>query len=108
MYPVRPGIAWMKGTSMRGLCTVALFAAMMAAPAMSGQTIDGDVVGTIFDATGAVVSNASVGLENVATGGKSAARTGSDGTYRFSNVPVGGYTVTVIAPSFATSQVTGV
>ena len=86
---------------MRGLFTVTLFAAMMVAPAISGQTIDGDVVGAVFDTAGAGVSNASVGLENVATGVKNAGKTGADGTYRFSNVPVGVYTLTVEAPSFA-------
>ncbi len=93
---------------MRGLYTVALFAAMMAAPAVSGQTIDGDVVGSVFDTTKATVSNANVWLQNVATSVKSSAMTGADGTYRFSNVPVGDYIVTVEAPGFAVSQITGV
>jgi hypothetical protein len=98
----------MKGKSMRGLASVTLFAAMMAAPAVSGQTIDGDVVGVVFDATGATVSNARIELDNVATGVKNTAKTGADGTYRFSNVPVGGYMVAVEAPSFAVSLVKGV
>jgi hypothetical protein len=93
---------------MRGLYTVTLFAAMLAAPAISGQTIDGDVVGAVFDATGAGVPHATVGLENMATGVKSGAKTAADGTYRFSNVPVGGYTVTVEAPSFAEFQLKGI
>lgn len=93
---------------MRGLSAVALFATMLAAPAMSGQTIDGDIVGTVFDATGAAVTGAQVSLESMATGVKTAAQTGPDGTYRFRNVLVGGYTVTVEASSFAASVVRGV
>lgn len=93
---------------MRGLCAVALFASILAVPAIWGQTIDGDVVGTVFDATGAAVTNAQVGLESTSTGVKITAKTGADGSYRFSNVPVGGYTVTVDAPSFAAAVVRGV
>ncbi len=93
---------------MRGLRAVALFAAMMAGTAIYGQTIDGDVVGTVFDTTGAAVVNAKVSLENVATGVKSASTTAADGTYRFSNILVGGYTVTVEAASFAPALVKGV
>lgn len=90
---------------MKGFWTVALFAATLATPAMSGQTIDGDVVGTVFDVSGAVVANVTVGLQNDATSVKSVVRTGADGTYRVSNVPIGAYTITVDAPSFASTVV---
>ena len=42
---------------MRGLYAVALFAASWPLRPL-GQTIDGDVVGTVFDVTGAAVPNA--------------------------------------------------
>ena len=45
--------------------------------------------------------DARVTLENVATGVRATATTIGGGTYRFSNVPVGDYTVAVSAPSFA-------
>lgn len=92
---------------MRGLCAAAL-AAMLAVPAASGQTIDGDVVGTVFDAGGAVIANAQIALENAATGVKTSATAGSNGAYRFSDVPVGLYTVTASASGFASAVVTGV
>ena len=44
-------------------------------------------------------------MKNVATGVKNTAKTGADGIYRFSNVPIGSYTVTVAAASFAASLV---
>src|SRR5579883_1442652 len=86
---------------MRALRTVALFAAMLAVPALPGQTIDGDVVGSVFDPAGASVPGASVELQNTATGVKSVVKTTADGTYRFSNVPIGPYAVTVNASGFA-------
>ena len=93
---------------MRGFRAFALLAGIMATTAMRGQTIDGDVVGTVFDATGAVVANASVGLKNDATGVTSAAKAGSDGIYRINNLPVGGYTVTFGAPNFTNAVVKNV
>ncbi len=86
---------------MRGLCVAALLAVILIAPAAFGQAIDGDVVGTIYDATGAAVPNAHVTLENVATGVRKSATTGGEGTYRVSNVLIGSYTVTVGAAGFA-------
>jgi hypothetical protein len=83
------------------LCVAALLAAILSAPVVFGQAIDGDVVGTVFDGTGAAVPNARVTLENVATGVGMAANTGGNGTYRFSNILIGAYTVGVSAPSFA-------
>jgi hypothetical protein len=90
---------------MRGLCVAALLAVILSAPAMFGQAIDGDVVGTVFDASGAAVTGAHVALENVATGVKRTADTAGNGTYRFSNVLIGAYTVAVNAPGFAESLV---
>ncbi len=86
---------------MRVLCGLALVAALATPPAVLGQTIDGDVVGTVFDVTGAGVPSAAVELMNVATGVKSTGKSGSDGIYRFNNVPIGSYQVTVSAANFA-------
>ncbi len=83
------------------LCVAAVLAAILSSPAVFGQTIDGDVVGTVFDGSGAAVPDARVTLENVATGVRATTTTIGGGTYRFSNVPVGDYTVAVSAASFA-------
>ncbi len=87
------------------LCVAALLAVTLCSPAVVGQTIDGDVVGTVFDTSGATVPNARVTLENVATGVKATASTSGAGAYRFSNVLIGTYTVAVTAPDFAGSVV---
>jgi hypothetical protein len=69
-----------------------------------GQASDGNLVGTISDATGAAVPNASVTLKNRATGIQTAAKTAGTGEYRFNNVPVGQYDLSATAAGFATAQ----
>src|SRR5712691_6739450 len=70
------------------------------APYAFGQTIDGNIVGVVSDSTGAVVPDANVTVANVATGVKSQATTGANGLYRFNNLPVGTWNVTVKKPGF--------
>jgi hypothetical protein len=67
-----------------------------------GQAISGNLVGTVSDSSGAVVTNASVEATNVGTGVTTAAKTGVSGGYRFDNLPVGTYKITVRASGFRT------
>jgi len=90
------------------LCVAALLAVILCSPAVVGQAIDGDIVGTVYDATGAAVPHASVTLESVATGVRNSGATGADGAYRFSNVLIGAYKVEVSAPGFAEASFTDV
>ena len=60
-----------------------------------GQVADGNIVGTVVDPAGAVVPNANVELTNVETGVKRTTMTDAEGGYRFGNLLVGTYTVTV-------------
>jgi hypothetical protein len=71
------------------------------------QVISGDLVGTVFDKTGAVVPNATVEAVNVDTKVKSTAQANEAGEYRFNNLPVGKYDVSGMAPNFATTTVSG-
>jgi hypothetical protein len=82
--------------------TMLLLCSIIFAPRSFGQASDGNIVGTVLDATGAVVSNANVELANVATGVKNTAKTDSNGAYRFNNVLVGTYAITVMAQGFTT------
>src|SRR5439155_24095946 len=50
--------------------------------------------------TGAVVPNAAVTVENIATGVKSQTTTGSNGVYMFNNLRVGTYKITVKKAGF--------
>ncbi|HTB94767.1 MAG TPA: carboxypeptidase regulatory-like domain-containing protein [Candidatus Sulfotelmatobacter sp.] len=72
------------------------------------QVISGDIVGTVFDKTGAVVPNAMVEALNVETGVKYPSQANAGGEYRINNLPVGTYNVIVSSPNFATTTVSKV
>jgi hypothetical protein len=67
-----------------------------------GQAISGNLVGTVSDPTGAVVANAEVTATNIGTSFSAVAHTNSTGEYRFDNLPVGTYGITVNAQGFRT------
>jgi hypothetical protein len=82
---------------------LALFALIGFQFPVFAQTIDGNIVGTVVDPSGATVPNATVEITNTATRIKSTAKTGTDGLYRFNNLPVGNYDINVTAAGFAMS-----
>ncbi len=86
-------------------CAAVLAVAMaMVFPVLiSGQAVSGDLVGSVADATGSMVPKATVNAENDATGVKHTSTTDGEGGYRFTNLAVGSYTVTVTATGFASS-----
>lgn len=67
-----------------------------------GQAIDGNVVGTVTDATGAAVVGADVTATNVATNVIAAAKTNGTGEYRFDHLLVGTYRISVKMAGFKT------
>jgi Carboxypeptidase regulatory-like domain/TonB dependent receptor len=67
-----------------------------------GQAISGNLVGTVSDPTGAVVANAEVTATNVGTSASVVTHTNSTGEYRFDNLPVGTYKITIKAQGFTT------
>lgn len=69
----------------------------------NAQATDGNIVGVVYDASGAILPGASVELLNTATSVRSNTSTGPQGIYRFGNLPVGTYNITVTAPGFATT-----
>src|SRR5216684_120810 len=70
-----------------------------------GQAISGDVVGSVFDATGAGVPSATVTAENQQTGVKTSTTTNAGGGYRLSNLLVGNYSLTSSAPGFTPATI---
>ena len=88
------------------LCFVAFVWALMVVPAQS-QIISGDLVGTIFDKSGAAVPNAKVVVTNTETSAAHEAVANGQGEYRFTNLPVGTYSVSASATNFATTTVNG-
>ena len=81
---------------------------LMAATLVSAQTFRGTILGTVSDASGAVVSGASVKVHSVGTGLERTAQTSGDGSYSFPELPMGTYTVTVIQRGFETSVTSNV
>ncbi len=75
---------------------------------VQAQMINGDLVGTVTDATGASLANATITATNEATGVKTSATTESSGQYRFTNLAVGSYTITAAASGFSTNSVKNV
>ena len=84
------------------LLAISLAAVSVAPTVALGQTQSNaaDLQGTVRDATGAVVTNATVTARNPATNLSRTATTNDDGFYRIVNLPPGDYEVTVEAPNF--------
>ena len=85
----------------------AALALTWAAPA-SAQVLYGSLVGTVSDATGAVVPGAQVSAVNLATGLELESSSGGDGLFRMVNVPLGNYDVSITSDGFRTHTEAGV
>jgi hypothetical protein len=83
------------------LAGVLMFSALCWTPKAQAQASDGNIVGLITDQTGAVIPNATATLTNLETGVKRTAPSEA-GAYRFQNVPVGNYELTVSSAGFVT------
>ena len=81
------------------LAAVGLLLALSAAA--FGQLTGGQITGTVIDATGALVQNATVTVTSRQTGVSYTTQTTGAGSFNFPNVPVGEYTVAVESSGFA-------
>lgn len=79
---------------------LAAAAVLLCTSAAMAQSSSG-VTGTVTDNSGAIVPNASVEIRNVATDTATKAVTSSSGTYAFTGLLPGRYTITVEAPGFS-------
>jgi Carboxypeptidase regulatory-like domain len=82
--------------------------AISASQFAAGQATSGNLVGTIFDPSGAAVPNATVTIRNNATGIENSTTSSSAGDYRFSNLPTGTYSLNASAAGFAPAKVDNV
>jgi hypothetical protein len=76
-------------------------ALLLAAAPLMAQFDTAEVLGTVRDNSGAVVSRASIALVNQGTGIQAKTLTGDDGNFTFSNVRIGTYTISAEASGFS-------
>lgn len=69
-------------------------------PSQLSAQFRGSISGTVMDSGGNVIPNADVSLTSSNSGEQRKTTTNSSGFYRFSELPAGGYTVTVAANGF--------
>ena len=69
------------------------------------QQTSATLVGTVSDANGAVVTNASIKVANLATGAVREAVSDSTGAYAFSFLPAGNYSVAVSVAGYKTRKI---
>jgi Carboxypeptidase regulatory-like domain len=92
-----------KGASMRSLRVLALIAVLSCASILTwAQTATTSLHGTVADAKGGVLQDATVTIMNPETGYSHSTKTDSQGVYQFLQVVPGTYTVAADAPGFAT------
>lgn len=88
----------MKLRTNRGVFITAALAVM--AMRVLGQATSGVIVGTIYDPTGATVPDTKVVATDIGTHVQTAVLSTSAGDYRFNNLLVGTYSISVDAPGF--------
>jgi hypothetical protein len=73
---------------------------VLGAAVCHAQLSTADIVGTVTDATGAVIPGANVVLTDLGTKEQRASTTSTGGDFNFSLLPVGTYSITVSKPGF--------
>jgi hypothetical protein len=89
----------------RGLLAIVLAGASLPAAA---QVVGGTISGSVTDASGAAIPNGQVTVHNDETGNERRLTTATDGRYSAPSIPVGSYTITVVADGFAEQKRHGV
>ena len=100
----RPSTFVRPSFTLLAVCTLLCLA--LALP-LNGQNSQGIILGHVTDPSGAVVAGATVRITNVATGVTRSAKTSGVGDYVFVNIPPGNYDLSVEAPAFSMSKVSG-
>jgi len=80
---------------------------LLALPAL-GQSVRGSLAGVVSDTSGALIPGAKVVATNDATGLSVSTVSTSAGEYRFPELPIGVYSLTVTSPGFSSGVYTGI
>src|SRR5579863_1292534 len=91
--------------TMLAFCALAL---LMAAQLGFGQTVTATLTGTVADASGSIVPDASVTLTNELSGDVRKTTTNAAGYYSLPAIPAATYTLTVEAKGFQKSDLKGI
>ncbi|MDQ3748672.1 MAG: TonB-dependent receptor, partial [Acidobacteriota bacterium] len=75
---------------------------------LTAQSFKATITGQVTDSTGAVVPNATVTISETATNQSQTVTTGEDGSYTFTQLTPGAYTLKVEAANFKTLNQTGI
>src|SRR4051812_28269617 len=100
-YFCKKSIVW------SGYIAALLVVLLLSAGPAAAQTTDGNIVGTVLDASGAVVPNAAIEAQNVDTGAKLTTQSNAEGQFRFNNVAAGNYNITASAAGFNATSLKG-
>ena len=82
--------------------------ALVIAGPLPAQSTFGTILGTVHDASGALVAGAQLTLLNTGTNGARTAATDANGDYAFRNIDVGAYQITITATGFQTQTLPAV
>src|SRR5579872_991099 len=92
---------------MKSLAVVAIGVTLFSA-SLFGQADRGSITGTITDASGALMANVPLTVQNEATNLTYATTSSPSGAYSFLNLPVGTYTLTAEFKGFQRQEVKGI
>jgi hypothetical protein len=103
-YPMRIRFASKKRTPLNVAVLIALLLSLGISTRLKAQAVGATLNGTVTDASGAVVPNATITITNTATGVARTASTNDAGLYSAPNLQPGDYGVTATAAGFATES----
>src|SRR6202522_413551 len=93
----------MKRSTLWGVALVMALGAFGALQPSWSQQITASITGTVEDAGGAAINDATVTARDTERGSSSTTKTTQGGVFNFSNLPIGTYEVKVEAPGFETA-----
>ena len=87
-------------------CVIAIWLLLQLVPSLIAQTAGmGVLTGKLVDSSGNPVANATVTVTSVDNGQARSATTGTDGSYRFDDLPLGNYRMKLEAAGFQTLEI---
>jgi hypothetical protein len=89
------------------LCCAAAVSLLLPTCSLGAQETTASLQGTVKDASGAVVSGATVRVDTASLPGGKTTKSDSQGYYHFANLPPGSYVITVVAPGFDVEKQAG-